>query len=334
MKPYSIYMEQWQRTLSELLDIYDIYAPIQRENYLDYELITADSITDIVYNQARPITPLKTFFFPIKENVALDKTFRKKRIILGVPACDLAGLELMDKIFLDEQFLDIFYKRYRENTILIGADCFNILETCHCVAYDIKPYPTENCDASISLLEDRIILETMSEKGEELVSNINPELIFKGEVNIEIRRNKRLITENMLKNRNVNLPDSQVTAALVLKPDEEIWKKYAQKCVSCGACAAICPTCHCFLLIDRENFEKVKNWDTCQYPAFEKVAAGEDPLGKLYKRLKNRYLCKFVHKPSMFDAIACTGCGRCIDACIGKIDKNELIMELKEYYQG
>ncbi|MBN1949382.1 MAG: 4Fe-4S dicluster domain-containing protein, partial [Candidatus Cloacimonetes bacterium] len=94
------------------------------------------------------------------------------------------------------------------------------------------------------------------------------------------------------------------------------------------------PTCHCFLLIDRENFEKVKNWDTCQYPAFGRVAAGEDPLHKLFKRLRNRYLCKFVHKPAMFGELACTGCGRCIDACIAGINKNEVLIDVCSSRKG
>jgi ferredoxin len=68
--------------------------------------------------------------------------------------------------------------------------------------------------------------------------------------------------------------------------------------------------------------------DACQYPGFERVAGGEDALFELPHRFKNRYMCKYVWKPQKFNAIACTGCGRCIEACIGKINKNELFMEL------
>jgi sulfhydrogenase subunit beta (sulfur reductase) len=68
--------------------------------------------------------------------------------------------------------------------------------------------------------------------------------------------------------------------------------------------------------------------DACQYPGFERVAGGEDALFELHKRFRNRYMCKYVWKPEKFNSLACTGCGRCIEACIGKINKNELFIEL------
>ena len=109
---------------------------------------------------------------------------------------------------------------------------------------------------------------------------------------------------------------------------DSIWENYSANCVSCGACTTICPTCSCFLLIDKPGFEKVKQMDACQYPGFERVAGGEDALFELQNRFRNRYMCKYVWKPEKFSSLACTGCGRCIDACIGKINKNEIFMEL------
>ena len=111
---------------------------------------------------------------------------------------------------------------------------------------------------------------------------------------------------------------------------EEIWIKHSRTCVSCGACATICPTCTCFLLIDRPDFDKIRQLDACQYPGFEKIAAGEDPLLKRHARFRNRYLCKYVWKPEKFKAQACTGCGRCIDCCIGNINKNKIFTEILE----
>ena len=74
-------------------------------------------------------------------------------------------------------------------------------------------------------------------------------------------------------------------------------------------------------------FEHVQ-LDACQYPGFERVAGGEDSLSQLFTRFRNRYLCKYVWKPQKFKSIACTGCGRCIESCLGKINKNELFLEL------
>jgi len=127
---------------------------------------------------------------------------------------------------------------------------------------------------------------------------------------------------------NKALPDYELTGKLVTSAENGSWLKYSSNCVSCGACSAICPTCSCFLLVDRPGFEKVRLLDTCQYPGFERVAGGEDALHALSERFRNRYMCKYVWKPEKYDHKACTGCGRCIETCIGQINKNELFIEL------
>ncbi|MDO9577294.1 MAG: 4Fe-4S dicluster domain-containing protein [Candidatus Cloacimonadales bacterium] len=325
MKSYSVSEKQWAEILHKALSHYGIFAPVSKESTVDYEEITEKKIDQIFYDSIKPTTPLKAFFFPIKENVVAAKK-QTPRLILGVPACDLAAIDLLDKIFLDKDFLDIYYQENRENTIVFGKDCYSFNKSCHCTAYGLNPYPEKNCDVGMSHSDGKFFLTPFSEKGEAFLkeAGIASSAREKLPSNVEAKRQS---TTDGLKKQNKDIPDGKATRIGIEKENEELWKKYAAACVSCGACAAICPTCHCFLLIDKKNFEKIKNWDTCQYPAFERVAAGEDPLKKLYNRLKNRYLCKFVHKPDMFGEIACTGCGRCIDACIGKINKNEIIIE-------
>lgn len=327
MKNYAIEREKWSEFLKRIAKKENIYAPFMRENSIEYLHVNADNADSIKYHIAKPTSSVKIFFFPIKENV-VKNALEKRQIIIGVPACDLASLNLMDKIFLDEDFLDPYYKKRRDETILIGNDCYSITDSCHCTIYDIDPYPTKNYDINLSSDEDKIYLTVNSEKGEKFINSIKSDAFKEVDDLPELVNEKRAKTAEDVKKQNKELPGLESTRKLVLGDHEKVWKKFAKTCVSCGACSAICPTCHCFLLIDKENFEKIKNWDTCQYPSFERVAAGEDPLRRLYERLKNRYLCKFVHKPDMFGEIACTGCGRCIDACIGEINKNELIIEL------
>ena len=325
MRTYSVSLKQWVKILSLVTAKYNVFAPIQKSDFIDYELITEDNIESISYNKAKPTTPLKAFFFPIKENVVKENK-NKQRIILGVPSCDLSALNLLDKIFLDEDFLDNYYKEKRDNTILIGTDCYEIDQSCHCTSYGVNPYPEKNCDISFSQIDHKVTLQVHTKKGDKFLDEFSDNFSEVDELPAKIKEKRRKTIEK-LKLQNKDLPDAEETRKMLIKEGTVIWKKYAKDCVSCGACAVICPSCHCFLLIDKKNFEKVKNWDSCQYPAFERVAGDEDPLGKIYNRLKNRYLCKFVHKPDMFGEIACTGCGRCIDACIGKINKNELIIE-------
>ena len=325
MSVYSIGKKDWAESLIRVITDYKIYAPVEKGNNADYRLMTTSTIKDISYDCVIPVPPLKAFFFPIKENVGQEPTAHK-RIILGVRNCDLMALKLLDAVFLDEEFLDIHYETRRTNTVLIGNDCQAIKETCHCTSYGLAPYPEENMDITISPAGELLYLTVSTPKGEALLSGLVPKGLQEVSGLPESVSTKRNAIRNLLQKQNIDLPGLEETKAALLNTTDEFWGEYAAKCVSCGACSVICPTCHCFLLIDREKFEKVKNWDACQYPAFEKVAAGEDPLKRLNKRLKNRYECKYIHKPEMFDVLACTGCGRCIDACIGKIDKNQIII--------
>ncbi|MCF7912316.1 MAG: 4Fe-4S dicluster domain-containing protein [Candidatus Cloacimonetes bacterium] len=325
MSVYSIARQEWAESIFKVSTEYAIYAPVEKFKTVDYELVTAENVSEIAYNGQLPVLPLKAFFFPVKENVGQEPV-ADKRIIIGVRNCDLMALKLLDAVFLDEEFLDIHYQSRRENTILIGNDCYAIKETCHCTVYGLEPYPQENMDITISPVGEVLYLSVATPKGATLLTKLNMTGLREESELPESVQRKRAVIREKLKNQHKELPGLEETKAGLLKTDASFWQEYAQKCVSCGACAMICPTCHCFLLIDRQNFEKVKNWDTCQYPSFEKVAAGEDPLRRLSKRLKNRYECKYIHKPEMFNALACTGCGRCIDACIGKIDKNQIII--------
>jgi sulfhydrogenase subunit beta (sulfur reductase) len=320
--------EEWDKALKRLLLSYSIFATVKNEFGLDYETIDNSNIGEITYNKPKPATPLKSFFLPVKENVTTEISSDRQRIILGVPSCDIAGLRLLDEIYLDKDFPDHFYRERRNNTIIISADCFDIQENCHCSSYGINPYSETTSDLAVILQDDLIIFRVVTDRGKEFLNQLsNIKELEDDSVTSAIER-KHENTLSMLGDLNKDLPDYSRTGSLVQNAAPEIWKKYSSRCVSCGACAAICPTCSCFLLIDKPGFEKVKQLDTCQYPGFERVAGGEDALYRIDERFRNRYMCKFVWKPEKFNAIACTGCGRCIEACLGKINKNELFLEL------
>lgn len=328
MRYKSLIKEEWDKAIGNLLLSHDVFASVGNEFGQDYESIKSENIASIIYNKPGPATPLKHFFLPVKENVTSERSGEKPRIIICPPNCDVEALALLDEIYLDKDFVDPFYRNRRKNTLIISSDCRYIREHCHCLTYGIRPYSTRIADLAIIIQDGRAVFRIISEKGEEFLKGIPAA----GELNddnilSEIEK-EHSSTEALLSEANKGLPDYMRTGEIVDSAQKEIWEKYSSHCVSCGACSTICPTCSCFLLIDKPGFEKVKQLDVCQYPGFEKVAGGEDPLFKLHNRFRNRYMCKYVWKPGKFNPVACTGCGRCIEACIGKINKNELFMEL------
>ena len=326
--PCKLSKSAWDMILNQLLEEFEMYAPFTFEDNIEYSIVSSDNTDQITYNCPKPSSPLKTFFLPFRENVFMTKGSKKERIILGPPSCDLSGLSILDEIYLDKEYIDPNYAYHREHTLLIGFDCHVVNAHCHCNAYGFSPVPHEHADLVVSLLEDNLLISVISEKGKEFHDNYLKECQPPTDQERKALSEVRAQVIKELESLNHDLPDYTQTGKIVSAADEETWATFSDTCVSCGACSAICPTCSCFLFIERPEFEKVRSLDTCQYPGFERVAAGEDPLRALEVRFRNRYMCKYVWKPQKFNAKACTGCGRCIEACIGEINKNELFREL------
>ena len=101
--------------------------------------------------------------------------------------------------------------------------------------------------------------------------------------------------------------------------DHPLWKTLALRCHGCGACAAVCSTCHCFDIVDEHDGcaegARRRNWDSCQSAKFTAHASGHNPRKTQAERFRQRVMHKFSIYPRRFDALLCTGCGRCARAC-------------------
>ena len=329
MSRIAIPKHEWDERLNQLLSSFDLYAPVENDFSCDYIKLDAETIPEIIYNKPKPVTPLKNFFLPIKENVTADNSGALPAALIGAPNCDVMALAFLDQIYLDQEYDDPAYGERRDRTTIISSDCLSIQEHCHCTSYDIEPIGNNYSDISLALIEEQMILSVFTKKGESFLEKMGVVVGTSPEDKLlQNLQEQQKEVKNLLKKQNQKLPGYEETGKLIEASKNGLWKKYAADCVSCGACSTICPTCSCFLLIDRPGFEKIRQIDTCQYPGFGRVAGGEDALGQLRDRFQHRYMCKYVWKPMKYKLKACTGCGRCIETCIGQINKNELFMEL------
>src|SRR4030043_1278545 len=103
-----ISISDWYLFLEKISHEVDVYVPVKTNQHIDYKLY--NNTETILYNHPLPVTPLKFFFLPVKENVIISKSFHNKKLIIGVPSCDLKGIDLLDEIYLDEKFPDPVYK--------------------------------------------------------------------------------------------------------------------------------------------------------------------------------------------------------------------------------
>jgi len=209
MESFQVTKEDWQKALGKLTESYKVFATVDNGDSIDYEIVNESNINDIIYNKPKPVTPLKTLLLPVKENVVISKKIHNKNLIIGIPSCDLVGMELLDEIYLDEDFIDPFYKNIRENSVLIGTDCFSTQEHCHCTTYDVNPYPEKNNDLSLISLNGAILIFVNTDKGEEIAENIKAITSVKeiSDENTKILKYKRDAVKRELKRKNAKLPD-------------------------------------------------------------------------------------------------------------------------------
>lgn len=325
---------------SQLAKHGETYFPRVVGRHSTYELWKEEKIDPeellMALKQVRPVEPLKEFFLSSREKVAsfpqLFSKDIKPRIIVGAKDCDIRSLtEIQDNIYLKGTIEDPFYKERREKYYIITVDCPEPAETCFCNLVEGRPYPLMGGDINLSFGNQGIIVDVLSGKGEELVDKMGD--LFKEipEAELKQREKTRADAEHKLAKINPDEIPFDLDTRIERQLDTGFWHKALANCVDCQACERICPTCYCFLLYDipgSKGFDRVKVLDWCYHAAYGRVGGGANPLAHFSHRLRNRFECKFMSFVRNFKVMACTGCGRCIAACTGKIDIREVLRSL------
>jgi hypothetical protein len=313
-----------------------VFALTQEED--NYRLVRADRWDSDKHTLGayRQIEPLKSLLFRPREYLGAwsgppDPGAMPQRIVIGVKNCDLSALDIHDHVFLDGDVQDPHYAETRDNTILVTADCTGCRDVCFCPAIGEQPYATRLFDINISPTPKGYLLETGTQRGAEVLLAAQCFLKPADEGLIEAQETQReAMYRKLLDNAaaaGLN-PGMDFQTSLEDTFDSRLWEDFSADCVECGACNFICCTCHCFVLADglntRGNPARCKQWDSCLFPGFA-CTAGGNPRPKRAQRLRNRFDKKFIFFPQQLGRYACDGCGRCTEACIGKIDIREIL---------
>jgi sulfhydrogenase subunit beta (sulfur reductase) len=328
------------RLLRSLAPRFRVFAPLDCNGDLGYASFPFPEERLRVAN-ARTVEPLKAFFFPARQKVAdgfqpLPFGAEPKPLCLvGVKACDLRARDTLDFVFHGpEGAPDPFYAKVQRNTLIISADCTEPRDTCFCPALDGEPFCRSGFDLNLSPVEEGYVVEVGSSRGGDLLAEhadlFQPveesHIVARDEAR---RQSRRRLQENLEAH---GIPHQSAFAGAVHRAsDSPIWEEEARACVECGACNTICPTCHCFLIYDQGNdrkFARFRTWDACLLKDFTRVAGGGNPRPRLWMRLRNRFVKKFDFFPKVAGSNACTGCGRCIEACPARIDIRRVLRKV------
>ncbi len=285
-------------------------------------------------NSFRTIDPLKILFYLTREKIYPVDDIAKKRLIVGVKACDLKALLILDKAMLESGFVDPAYYNWRKNTLIASSDCDEICSTCHCNVVGGKPYSEKGFDINLSRINGSYLLNAGSEQGNAFLDKMKKEIPVKEHTASDESKvaEKRNHTLNLLKEQNQQYERSNDYSKF-RKSEMALWQEESEECVGCGACTNICPTCYCLILNDessKKQFAKVRSYDSCQWFGYARVAGGGSPRHKMTERFRNRYLCKFDFMNHNFGEIGCTGCGRCTEACTAQIDFRKAVKNISQ----
>ncbi|NBB75924.1 MAG: hypothetical protein GVY02_00975 [Bacteroidetes bacterium] len=287
--------------------------------------------------------PPKAAFFPTRELLfrftrdKLDPPNQKKPpeefLLVGVHPCDLAALGLLDSAY-GQPPADGRWQQQRRLATVLGIDCLPD-EYCFCTSMKTSA-SREGCDLFLIPLEHRLLAEVHSSNGERLLRSIHT----------------RPAQPKDLSDRKafLHMKEAAVHSRLQAEPEgfaeilentdlEEIWKRTAERCYSCGSCNTTCPACFCFDMEDSldpglVSGERYRSWGSCQLLDFALIAGDTNTRAGRRQRVAHRWYRKFLYLHKQFGRSYCTGCGRCSRACTADINivevSNQVISKAEE----
>ncbi|GAC1465007.1 MAG: 4Fe-4S dicluster domain-containing protein [Desulfuromonadaceae bacterium] len=278
-----------------------------------------------------PRRSAKEAFFPVCEEIMsyekegqqvkltdIDPASFPETVLVGVRPCDAAAIPVLDAVF-SWDYKDEFYLTRRRKTTIIGLACTTADDACFCTAVGLSPAETKGSDLFLTPLDGGgYACQTYSDKGEALIANHK-------ELFAEPTGSKAL---QLAEPQTEKLDLKKIKAWLDEHFEDPLWDGVAARCVGCGACAFVCPACHCFDIVD-EGTEKAgkrrKSWDACGFRKFTHHASGHNPRDQQPKRYRNRIMHKFKYYDDKFGQTLCSGCGRCVRICPAGIDIAEIV---------
>ena len=239
----------------------------------------------------------------------------------GVRACDLQAIAVQDRVFLGGRYVDRDYASRREDAFVVAVNCFEPGGTCFCASMGTGPRAQGGYDIALTEIfvgEHRLLAEAGSERGAELLA----ELPSRPAVQLDLDEADRAV-ESAAARMGRTMETGDLRDLLADNLEHPRWDDVAERCLTCGNCVLVCPTCFCSTVEDHTDLagqaERWRTWDTCFSVDHSYIHGGSvRPSGR------SRYRQWLTHKlgtwHDQFGTSGCVGCGRCIAWCPVGID--------------
>ncbi len=317
---------------------YEILGPIARENKFVFARI--NDPTQLRLDYPTTILPPKKAFLPQEETLfqfEMDGSFKtepqfdaKPRVLFGAHTCDVHAMKLLDGAF-NKEYRDAHYFNRRDNTLVVSIECMTPCdEYSFCKSMGTLS-AVNGYDLHLTDLGEAYAVDVRTEQGKQLLAQ---HAATRDATRDDIGRLNRALSEKWPRfTYKLEFDSSELPSLMAMSYKSKLWDELGNKCLGCGQCTVVCPTCYCFNVADQVELNgkrgaRTRVWDSCQLDEFARVATGENFRKNRSQRQRHRFFRKGKYLPDMFGELGCVGCGRCARSCLVHITPIEVFNTL------
>lgn len=322
---YRIKTQDLQRLYAAIAVDCDLFMPLEKAGKTNFGLWSPEVSVDL--HTLKTVKSPKDIFFPQSENlytctqedgklvVTQENRCQQPFVVFGIKACDVAGIAVLDRVFLSNP-VDSYYASRRENGVIVSLACNRPAISCFCGTFGID-CAAPGGDVETWLTGEYLYWLPKTQKGEGLTEKIRCLLECCEDAPVaDLQEEIKNICQKLpLKNLDVSRWTEDSLEELF---DSPLWEQLYQPCLACGTCTFVCPTCQCYDIRDYDTgsgVQRYRCWDSCMYSDFTMMAHGNNRTSQM-QRFRQRFMHKLAYFPANNDGMfSCVGCGRCVDKC-------------------
>lgn len=340
---FRVFAKKELSRLYDILSVNHVVGPVKRGGKKDgtplFDFDFVYDFDDLQLDYRTTIHSLKRFFLPSRETLCtftfagdswekhVEVNVYKPIVFFGLHACDINALNKLDLVLAGSVYPDPYYTAKRRNMFVIGIDC-TPQPFCFCRSMGTDSV-LHGFDLFLTDLGDAYFAEILSARAYECVNALeNREPAEDDHARFRRAARQRIDTFTC------RVDTTDLTKILDMEFQSPVWRKWGDKCLSCGTCANVCPTCYCYGItenvdLDLKGASKVRELYSCNLIDFAMVAGGHNFRPESHVRLKYRYYHKHRGFVEAFEEPLCVGCGRCGEACLAGITVPEVIASVR-----